>query len=469
MKYIDKLLNPTSIALIGASSNPSKVGNIILKNLIEQKWRGKIYPVNPNEKEILGIKVYPDVNSLPDGIDIALIALNATLTVNAAKECVQKGIKIIIPVAGGFSETDEKGKKLEDEMRQYVISRGGRILGPNTLGVFIPGTGFDTIFVEHGDKMFSKPGEVAFITQSGSVGVEALGYAGTTGFGLRAFVGLGNRTDISENEFIDYFANDSITKCIAFYLETFANGREFIEKCAKVTPNKPVVVLKAGRSEASAKAVASHTGRIATTGKVFFGACKQYGLTLAYNEEELTDFSKILAREPLPKGNKVAIVSPAGGFAIIALDLISESSLLAPATLSDETVHRIKEKVLPFASVHNPIDLTASCDDKMVFDTLSEVAKDPNVDIILTIAFYSPPALTTFQIDMLIEFRKKVNKPFVVYTTYGPYTYEIVKRLYEGGIVAFTSLRRAIRSIEILVERSNFLKKLEKRERLKNQ
>ena len=213
---MEPLCRPKSIALIGASGNREKIGNTILGYL--KDWQGKLYLVNPKEIRIDGYEVQSDVADLPDSVELAIITLGARQAVEAAKKCAEKKFHTLIIPAGGFSESDGDGILLEQELKQHVLSQGTRILGPNTLGLFMPGTGLDTIFVEHGDRMFSHPGEVAFITQSGSVGVEALGVSGVIGWGLRAFVGLGNRMDIGENELLEYFSHDEGTKCIALYL-----------------------------------------------------------------------------------------------------------------------------------------------------------------------------------------------------------------------------------------------------------
>lgn len=336
MRSVEPLCCPQSIALIGASGNRDKIGNTILAYL--KDWQGRLYLVNPNECQIDGHEVYREVDDLPDSVDLAVITLGARQAVEEAKKCAGKGFRSLIILASGFSESDADGIRLEQELKQHVLSKGTRILGPNTLGLFIPGTGLDTIFVEHGDRMFAYPGEVAFITQSGSVGVEALGVSGVIGWSLRAFVGIGNRLDIGENELLEYFSHDEGTKCIALYLETFQHPKQFVELCRSITPRKPVVVLKAGRSEISQAAIASHTGGMASPVNIFYGAAKQYGIILARNEEQLTDFAKVLSSEPHALDANVAVVTFAGGYGIITLDLISETEFLKVARLIENGV-----------------------------------------------------------------------------------------------------------------------------------
>ena len=452
MKGLESLLHPNEIALIGASGNLAKIGCVILKYL--SRWQGRLYLVNPREKEILGRQVYEDVSRLPDKIDLAIIALPARRAVDAAKKCSDKGFQALVILAGGFSEAGDAGAHLEQELREYVLSRHARILGPNTLGLFVPGTGLDTIFVEHGDSMFASPGEIALITQSGSVGVEAIGVSGVIGWGLNAFVGMGNRADIGENDLLEYFAHDQGTKCIALYLETFQDGHAFIDLCRRITPGKPIVVLKAGRSEAAQKAIASHTGKMASPAEIFWSAARQAGVLIAGNEEQLTDYAKILSREP-----RVAVVTFAGGYGVITLDLISETSRLKPATLSGETVSRIGQSALPFASLANPVDLTASADTRMVTETLHALEEDPGVGMIFCIAFFAPPKIGRGLIEILADHRSRTSKPFIVFVAYGPFTDEIAHTLYKKGVTTFTSLSRAVLAMNALAERGHCLKR----------
>ncbi|MGD0275823.1 MAG: CoA-binding protein [Syntrophales bacterium] len=459
MRDIEALCFPKSIAIIGASGMEGKIGNTIVQNVLN--WQGQLYLVSYHEEEILGKKAFTDLSNIPDNLDLAIIALNAKKAVGIAKTCAEKKFKILIILSSGFSESDEEGVHRESVLKECVLSAGTRILGPNTLGVFVPGTGLDTIFVEHGDRMFSSPGDVTLITQSGSVGVEAPGVSGMTGWGLRAFIGLGNRIDIGENELLKYFARDEKTKSIAVYIETFQDGYGFLDICRSLTPEKPVIVLKAGRSDAAMEAVASHTGKMASPAEVFFGASKQSGIHLADNEEQLTDYSKILAREPAADNPNAAIITNAGGYGIISLDLMSQTKDLKAGRLAEETASRIKEKAPTFASINNPIDLTASSDNTTMKHALNVLEEDPSVGLILCHALFAPPKIDRAGlIEILISHRRRTAKPFIVFVAYGPFTNEIALTLYQNGVMAFTSLSRAIKAMDVLAERGYFLRKV---------
>ncbi|TFG63608.1 MAG: hypothetical protein E4H36_05225, partial [Spirochaetales bacterium] len=214
---IDRLLKPGSVAVVGASNTEGKVGHIIFRNLL--KHPARLYPVNPKEKEVFGFPAYPTICDLPEKADVAVICLDAGKTVQVAEECAGLHIENIIIVAGGFGETGEEGRELERRLKALPGQYGCRVLGPNSLGVFFPENGFDTIFVEHGDQALASGGGIAFITQSGSVGVESLGLASNTGFGMRAFIGLGNKADLNELDFLRYFGADDKTTCVALYVE----------------------------------------------------------------------------------------------------------------------------------------------------------------------------------------------------------------------------------------------------------
>lgn len=455
---MESLFYPQSIALIGDWENSQKIGGIVRGHL--KDWQGSLYLVNPQESRIGGYEVHSDIADLPDAVDLAVITLDARRAVNAAVRCAEKGFRNLIICAGGFSESGQEGAHLEQVLRHGVLARGSRILGLNTLGIFVPGAGLDTIFVEHGDRMFAQPGDVAFITQSGSVGVEALGVSGVIGWGLRAFVGLGNRVDIGENDLLDHFARDGKTRCIALYLETFQHKKRFMELCRSITPTKPVVVLKAGRSGMAQAAIASHTGKMASPEDVFYRVGRQYGIVLARNEEQLTDLAKILSREPATTNTGVAVITFGGNYGIITLDLISEIDFLTVASLTEKTRSRLRQTTPRFASLNNPIDLTASADIKMMEDTLAALEADPTVGIIFCIALFAPPRIGRGLVEVLAEHCRQTIKPLVVYVAYGPFTDEVALTLYHKGVTTFTSLSRAVQAMDALPQRGKYLERL---------
>jgi acyl-CoA synthetase (NDP forming) len=454
-----QLISPESIAVVGATDKQDRVGHIIFENLKRSKL--PLFPVHPKEKKVSGYQTYHVIEALPDNIDLVIIALGAQKAVAAAERCAKHGIPQIIIVAGGFSEAGSAGKVLEDRLRMIPKKFGSRILGPNTLGLFIPRNNLDTIFVEHGDRSLSGGGGVAFISQSGSVGVEALGLASNTGYGMRAFVGLGNKCDLDELDFLHYFGSDSATTCLAFYLETFDHGRQFLEQAQAIAAEKPVIVLKAGRSKAGASAVISHTGRLAGSDQVVSGALRQFGIQRVFDDEELCDASKTLSSLPLPLGNRVAILTPAGGYGVMGADHIEAQKggvKLTMAEIGLVTQERIRSFSLPFASCSNPVDLTAGADNKMIGNALDALLGDENVDIIICTAFFAPPAITD---DLVKEVALRAidsKKPIIVFTQYGPFTDSYLRRFHDNGVIGFPSIGRAVRAARFLVERAEILK-----------
>lgn len=459
---LNRLIDPGSIAVIGATETRGKIGRIVFEMLLSSER--KLYPVHLKEEEVFQYKTYRKISDLPDGIDLAVITISAQYAVPAVEDCAKKDIPFIIIIAGGFGEIGSKGRELEMQLQSIAKNYKSRILGPNSLGIFLPKEKIDTIFVEHGDKALSGGGGVACIVQSGSVGVEALGYASNIGFGMRAFIGLGNKCDLNEIDFLEFFKDDPDTNCLAYYLESLHHGRQFLEKARRVTLKKPVIVLKAGRTESAASAVTSHTGKLAGADNVVRGAFKQYGIQRVYDDEELCDAARTLSNLPPARGNRVAVLTAAGGYGVMCTDFIekkSERASLVMAKLSVNTKERIKEATFSFASCNNPVDITASANDQMFADSLDALINDDGIDIVICIAFFAPPGITDDLKDLIAGRVKISTKPIIIFTNYGPYTDGFLKRFYRVGVIGFPSVNRTIRAARFLVERANILKRIE--------
>jgi len=458
-RELKALFYPRKIAVIGATNTPGRVGGIIFNSLKGSSIER--IPVHPKEKEVQGVPAISSPELLPEEVDMAIITIGAENAVTAAEQCAARGVKIIVIVAGGFGEIGPEGKLLENRLKVLPGRYGTRILGPNSLGVFLPETGLDTIFVEHGDKSLAGGGGIAFITQSGSVGVESLGYASNIGFGMRAFVGLGNKCDLNESDFLRYFAEDEKTRCLAIYTENIDEGKAFLEEAGEVTRNKPVIVLKAGRSAAGEAAVSSHTGRLAGSDRVVGGAFRQYGIQRAIDDEELADAARVLSLIKPPLGNRIGVITGAGGYGVMCADYIEEPRRragLEMANFSGETSARLKEVNLPFASIHNPVDITASAGDEIYLQTLDALLDDPNTDIVICISFFAPPSITDNLIGKIARRVQEGRKPIVVFTQFGPFTDEYLKRFYRAGVPGYPSILRTVRAVRFLVERGEILR-----------
>ncbi len=459
---LKRLLDPKKIAVIGASKSKDKVGGIIFRRLLGSRRR--LFPVNPKETAIEGYKVSPDIQSLPEDIDLAIITISAEAAVKSVEMCIKKRIPNYIIVAGGFGEVGAQGRDLEEKLTSMAKKNNVNILGPNSLGIFLPDENIDTIFVEHGDKSLDRNGQVACIVQSGSVGVEALGYAANTGYGMRAFVGLGNKCDLDEIDFLKYFSQDKKTNCLGFYLENIEKGRQFLTSAKETARKKPVVVLKAGRTHTGVCAVSSHTGKLAGSDNVISGALKQFGIQRVFDDEEFCDATKVLSMLPGAPGNRVAVLTAAGGYGVMCTDFIENNdkrAKLLMAELSETTKKRIKEAAFPFAACENPVDITASADDIMFSQSLDALIEDDGVDIIICIAFFAPPGITENLIDIIADKIKKSDKPVIVFTKYGPFTDNSIKNLFYAGVAAYPSVGRAVRAARFLVERTKIKQRLD--------
>ncbi len=457
------LFHPRAVAVIGAGETPGKVGRIILERLISHKR--KIYPVHPKLSSLLGLAAYPSVSDLPDDVDLAVIALSAEASVDAAEACAAKGIPFILPVAGGFSESGEKGVALEARLAAIPRKYNSRVLGPNTIGVRSSGGAdgiLDTVFIRVTDRYMTKDAGVSFISQSGSVASGALEYAANTGFSLRALVGLGNKTDLMETDFIEYFKDDDKTTCLALYLESVDGGKAFLRQLQEFSAVKPVVLLKTGRTAAAAAAVSSHTGKLAGSDGVIDGACRQHGVIRAYTESQFMDAAKVLAMNPLPKGNRVAMVTSAGGYGVMVCDQVETPDrgvALRMAELLPETMKGIAQATFPFVSPRNPVDITPSHTEDMLLASLDLVLADPGVDMVLVTAFFATPFMSPGIIPRLAE-RARGDKPLLVISRTGKDTEEHLFEMHQHGLAAFPTVDRAVFGLRCLMERRLWLQQI---------
>lgn len=442
-----ELFDPETIAVIGASGKEGKVGNHVFRYLSES--RARVYPVNPKESEILGRRCYRSVGEIEEDLDLAVVCTPARVCVENVRECAEKGVRYVIPVAGGFGETGEEGRKLEEEMRRCVGRT--RILGPNTLGILVPGV-IDTMFLERKRSPRPRKGKIALISQSGATAATIMNSANLYSIGFSAFVGLGNRVDLNENDFIDYFSEREDTEAVALYLESFADGKMFREVVSRC--GKPIIMLKAGRSTAGAKAAASHTGSLAGSDRIVSALCEQYGIQRVYDEEELIDLSRALAYSKPLNGGRIAVLTTAGGHGVIATDYLTSEENgvgLSLSQLTERTKERLEQLALPFASLANPIDLTASATDEMYLRALEALVDDENTDGILVSALFDPPGISERLVDGVIAM--KGRKPMVVYTVGGEMSVEAIRRFEEAGIPAYPSIWRGVRALHALYRR----------------
>lgn len=448
--------NPMSIAVVGASRTPGKIGYAILES-IKAGFKGNIYPINPEAVEIQGFTAYPTVLDVPERIDLAIIAIPAEKVEEVLKQAKKKKIKAAIIISSGFSEIGEKEREL-----RLLKAKGKtmRILGPNCVGVVDAYSKVDTLFMPK--ERLKRPGEgsIAFVTQSGAFGSALLDLAAQEGLGISKFISIGNRIDVNEIELLDYLAKDPHTRAILLYLESTADGKKFLEVAKKVSIRKPIICLKAGKTSKGSEAVISHTGSFAGSYQVYSAAFKQAGVIEAKTTEELFDFAKALASQPVLKDNKIAIVTDGGGFGIVAADAAEELGLEMPQ-LDTSSITALKQFLPTYASLHNPIDLTGDSNAERYKKTLDIVFKDKNISGVCVIALLQIATLEETIIDVLRDC-KMHGKPFVVCATGGEYTMQQARKLETFGIPVYSTPERAVKALAVLRDYRQILKVAEK-------
>ncbi len=458
---IDCLLNPDSVAVFGVSEQEGKAGNSVVKHLLDGSVR--FYGINPKGGTLFGNTIYRNVYELPEVPDLAVIALPAELAPEVTRACAKRGIGAVIVIAGGFGEVGEVGQKLELELKKAIAGTRTRILGPNTLGVLIPRLKLDTIFLPSSHLRRPKEGNIAIISQSGSGVMGALDIGAFYGVGISAFVGLGNRVDINENELIEYFADDPHTSAIGMYLESFVDAQSFVDVCRKVSPHKPLVLVKAGRSSAGAKAVALHTGSLAGSDRVTGGVLSQLGVFRAYDDEELLDTVRVLAHAKPLTGRRVASLSGGGGTGVIIADYVEakDKGIAASlATLDPSTEARLAKVAVPYASVHNPIDLTPAASRDMFDSALEILQDDPGVDVIIFGLMYHTEKRDDYFTERLCYWGKQGKKPLIVAAIGSETTMHAIRSMEAAGVLVLPSFWRAVKAVDVLAQRTEFIRRV---------
>ena len=383
------LVKPRSIAVIGASRRAGTIGNKMFLNILQQQFDGVVYPVNPNVEVVASVRAYPSVLDIPGELDLAIIAVPATVVPSVLEQCGQKGVRCAIVITSGFGEIDADGQARQEELVNLAHSHGMRLLGPNCMGVINtdPQVSMNATF----SSVFPPAGSIAMGSQSGALGLAILEYAESLNIGLSTFVSLGNRADISSNDLLEYWRDDPATEVILLYLESFGNPRRFARMARKITKNKPIVAMKSGRTPAGSRAAASHTGALATTELASEALFTQAGIIRVDTLEELFDVANLLSHQPVPSGNKVAILTNGGGPGILTADACAARGLEIPP-LSEETVSRLKELLPDRASFTNPIDMTAEASARQYGEALRYLLEDEDIDMVIVI--FIPPIVT---------------------------------------------------------------------------
>ena len=450
---LEKFFEPESVVVIGASATPHKPGNDVIRNILANEYGGKLYLVNPKGGKILGIRVHRSIQELPEGVDLAIIILPAKDNVRAIRECVEQGIKVFVLAAGGFSEVDEKGEALQEELLRVIAETGIRVIGPNTSGHTSTPYSFTSSFFPLGK---IPRGKISYINQTGNFATHTMRYI-ITGehFGVARVMGLGNKLDVDESDVLEYLAEDPDTEAILMYLEGIKHPRRFMEVARKVTKIKPVILLKGGSTPRGVRAVSAHTAALASDDRIIDGALKQVGVTRVFKYSHLIWAAKALAFMPLPQGNRVSFLAPSGAMLVVLTDLCQRRLGLEVPGLEEPTRKRLQEISPPYIRMRNPVDIWSAAGihgiEYAYREGMEAVLRDSNIDAVVPILMLTeetglPP------LDFIVELAQKFpEKPIYVTFSGEREPMEKAKAFLEPkGVPTFPMIEEPLETLSIL-------------------
>jgi acetyltransferase len=448
MGELSTLFNPKSIAVIGASKTPGKIGHSVLANIIASGYQGELYPINPKEDEILEHKCYADISDLDGQVDMAVIAVPAPLVMGVAERCGLARVKQLIVITAGFKEVGAEGLQRERDLVAVCRRHGMRMVGPNCLGVMDTHSPYNASF----SKDFALKGDIAFLSQSGALCLAILDWSFGERLGFSKFVSLGNKADLNEVDFIADAAGDQYSKVVLCYLEDVADGERFLEVVGQAVRKTPVVILKSGTSQAGARAASSHTGALAGSDVAYDIAFRQTGVIRAASMEQLFDLAMVFATQPVPAGDRIAIVTNSGGPGIIATDRI-EGLGLTMARFERETIEAMRPGLPVTANLYNPVDVIGDADASRYRFALEHVLADPNVDAVVVLL--APTAVIDVKETArhLIEIKDRYpTKPVVASFIGGLNIEEAARLLTDGRVPNYVFPERAVGALAGLVK-----------------
>ncbi|MBO3840017.1 MAG: acetate--CoA ligase family protein [Thermoproteota archaeon] len=405
---LEAFLNPRSVAVVGASREEKKVGHRILRNLINSGFKGSIYPVNPNADMILGYKCYKSVSEIEEDVDLAVVSVPANAVLGVVEECGRKGVKGVVVISAGFSETGRDGVMLEKQLVSKCREYGIRLQGPNCLGLINSRIGLNASFASTSPI----PGNISIVSQSGALGSAILNWAGFNSMGLASFISVGNEADLTVSDFLDAFIEDENTRVVGVYMEGVKNGEYFLEVAKRLSRKKPLVILKSGTTEVGIRAVSSHTGSLAGSDVAFSAACKKTGALRVETMKEFFDLLFAFQYQPLPKGKNVLVITNGGGPGVLAVDACEKLGLNLPL-LERDLIEGLRKQFPPHASLGNPLDVLGDADENRYKIALESAFKSNVVDSIILIL--TPQAMTPSEevARVITETSKMVEKPIL--------------------------------------------------------
>lgn len=446
---LEAIFSPQSVAVIGASPDPTRLGHRVLKNILDHGYQGNIYPIHPRATEVLGLRAYPSVLDVPNPIDLAVVVIPPQHVIAAVDECGRKGIKGLVVITAGFKEVGGAGRELERELLATVRRYGMRMIGPNSLGIIDTISKLNASFAN----AMPLPGNIALMSQSGAICTAILDWSHQQRIGFSRFVSLGNKTDVDEVALLEAWNRDEHSRVILAYLEAIDDGPGFIRVAREVTKTTPVVAIKSGTTAAGTRAASSHTGSLAGSEAAYETAFAQSGILRARTMNELFDLALVFAYQPMIRGNRVAIVTNAGGPGIIATDAVERSGL-AMAEFTPETLRHLQETLPPNANVFNPIDVIGDATPDRYAVAIKAALADPNVDgliILFTPQAVSEPLTTA---NLIIDLTTGTDKPVVTSFMGGASIEKAVQALNAARIPNYLFPERAVQSLAAMYRQS---------------
>jgi 3-hydroxypropionyl-CoA synthetase (ADP-forming) len=451
-EYLDLFFNAKSVALIGASPEPGKVGNSVLESLTKHEYIGKVYPVNAKGySEIMDLKAYKSLDEIPDKVDVVVVTVDLKFVPDLLRSAAKKGIHNFVIISGGGKELGGERATIEGQINELSKQLQIRIIGPNCIGMFNGENRLDCAFQGHARMIRPRKGDVAFLSQSGTVGIAFMESSDT--FGMSKMISYGNRSDVDEADMIWYLSEDPQTRVIGLYVEGLGDGRKFMNTAKRVIKErgKPVVIFKNGRSARGAKQAASHTGSLGGSYAVVKGALDQAGIISVDSYEELTAALKALTWQPMSNGGRVAMVTNGAGPIIAAIDQFERLGLQV-AELSEETKKSLKDHYPSTYVIGNPCDITGSANADDYQFAIQSFMDDPNIDIIMPWFVFQDDPLEESIVNVLASFQKQKKKPILVGAMGGPFTEKISERIEETNVPVYHSVIEWVTAASALAE-----------------
>jgi len=445
--------SPRGIAVIGASTDPYKLGYGLARNLVQCNYQGTIHFINPKGGNLLGRPMYPSVLDVPDPVDLAIVLIPAAAVSDVIKDCAVRGIHAVIVASGGFRETGSSGIEMERELMQIARQSGIRVLGPNCIGLLDTHLPLDATFLPPPGP---PPGDVAFISHSGAICAAVIDWARGQGFGLSRLVSLGNQADVNETDVLALIADDHFTRVLTLYLEGVSDGPRFVKEARKITSRKPIVALKVGRYPSGQRAAASHTGALAGQESAFNAAFRRAGVIRADTSEELFDWARALAWCPLPRGRAIAILTSAGGPGVTAADAL-EMNGMSLAVLSQETREKLGLLLPSAASLNNPVDMLASASPEQFAACLKILLADQAVNGVLVVTPPPPMHTTGAVAKTMIPIIHNSDKPVTIALMGERLIQEAVEHFRAAHVPEYRFPERAASALAVLAQRAEYL------------